>query len=67
MQKTKSAASRSQPQFVSVKEAAELVRLSQVSIRRYLGQGKLKRYKVGSRTLLRYDNVMALVQEAEAE
>ena len=36
-----------QPQFVSVQEAAELLRVSQVSIRRYLGQGKLKRFKVG--------------------
>lgn len=53
-----------QSQFVSVQEAAELLRVSQVSIRRYLGQGKLKRFKVGSRTLLRHDQVMALVREA---
>jgi excisionase family DNA binding protein len=52
-----------QPQFVSVAEAAQLLRMSAVSIRRYLGQGKLKRYKVGARTLLRHDHVMALVRE----
>jgi excisionase family DNA binding protein len=51
-------------QFMSIAEAAELLRVSQVSIRRYLGQGKLKRFKVGSRTLLRHSDVMALVREA---
>ena len=58
------ASSGLQPQFVSVQEAAELLRVSVVSIRRYLGQGKLKRFKVGSRTLLRHSDVMALVREA---
>lgn len=52
-----------QQHFVSVQEAADLLRVSQVSIRRYLGQRKLKRFKVGSRTLLRHSDVMALVRE----
>jgi excisionase family DNA binding protein len=50
-------------QFVSVAEAAELIRISKVSIRRYLGQGKLKKFKVGSRTLIRREDVLALVRE----
>jgi excisionase family DNA binding protein len=49
--------------FISVKAAAELLSVSQVSIRRYLGQGRLKRFKFGSRTLLRHDDVMNLVRE----
>lgn len=49
--------------FLSVKEAADMLKLSQVSIRRYLGQGKLKRFKVGARTLIRQDDVIALVHE----
>ena len=52
-----------QPEFVSVAEAAELLRVSVVSIRRYLGQKKLKRFKVGARTLLQRNDVMALVRE----
>ena len=64
--RTKAAASSAlrSAEFLSVEEAAELLRMSQVSIRRYLGQGKLKRFKVGSRTLVRHDDVMALVREA---
>jgi excisionase family DNA binding protein len=52
-------------QFVSVQEAAEMLRISQVSIRRYLGQGKLKRFEVGARTLLRHDEVMGLIRESD--
>jgi excisionase family DNA binding protein len=51
--------------FLTVKEAAELLRVSQVSIRRYLGQGRLRRFKVGARTLLQHDDVLALVRQAE--
>lgn len=51
--------------FLSVQEAAELLRISQVSIRRYLGQGKLKRFKVGARTLLLHDEVLGLIREAD--
>lgn len=51
------------PQFMSVSEVAEFLRMSKVSIRRYLGMGKLKKFKVGSRTLIRRDDVLALVRE----
>jgi excisionase family DNA binding protein len=61
----KPALSELQQRFVSVQEAAEMLRISQVSIRRYLGQGKLKRFKVGSRTLLRHDEVMGLIRESD--
>jgi excisionase family DNA binding protein len=51
-------------EYISVSEAAELVRVSEVSIRRFLGQKKLKRYKFGARTLLDRAAVMNLVREA---
>ena len=60
------ASDRAESQFLSIQEAAELLRVSQVSIRRYLGQGRLKRFKVGARTLLRHDDVMSLVREVPA-
>ncbi len=52
------------PQYLSVAEAADLLRISKVSIRRYLGMGKLKKFKVGARTLIRREDVLALVREA---
>lgn len=52
----------SQPQFVSIPEAASLLRISTVSIRRYLGQKRLKRYKCGSRTLIDRAELMGLVR-----
>jgi excisionase family DNA binding protein len=50
--------------FLSVSQAAELLTVSKVSIRRYLGMGKLKKFKVGARTLIRRDDVLNLVREA---
>jgi len=52
--------------YISVKQAAELLSISQVSIRRYLGQGKLRRFKFGARTLLRQSDVLGLVREVPA-
>ena len=49
--------------FVSVAEAADLLRMGKSSIRRFLGMGKIKKYKVGARTLIRRDDVLALVRE----
>lgn len=49
--------------FIHVKEAARLTTLSEISIRRYLTQGKLRRFKVGGRTLLKYSDVIALIRE----
>jgi excisionase family DNA binding protein len=50
-------------EFLSVTEAAQLLSISEVSIRRYLTQKKLRRFKVGSRTLLDRAAVLALVHE----
>lgn len=62
MPKTATASATSQ--FVTVKEASELLRVSQVSIRRYLGRKKIRKFKVGARTLLQRDEVLKLVREA---
>ena len=55
-------------QMISVKEAAALLRLSEISIRRYLTQKKLRRFKVGPgrgrRTLLSLNQVLGLIREA---
>jgi len=59
------APSRLHGQFVSVPEAAELLRISPVSIRRYLRLKKLRRFKVGARTLLSHDEVLGLIHEAQ--
>jgi excisionase family DNA binding protein len=50
-------------EFLTVREAAAILKLSEISIRRFLTLRKLKRYKVGSRTLLNAVEVRALVRE----
>ncbi len=50
--------------FVGVQEAAALVRISPVTLRRLLTQKRLTRHKLGSRTLLLRAEVMALVTKA---
>jgi len=50
--------------YINVKEAAALLRLSEISIRRLLWKKKLTRYKAGGRTLLRQSQVMGLIHEA---
>jgi len=70
MSATKAVAARAASQsthaadFITCKEAAALLKLSEISIRRFLTQKKLRRYKVGARTLLRHDEVLGLVREA---
>jgi excisionase family DNA binding protein len=49
--------------YIDIPEAAALLRRSQVSIRRFLTEGKLRRFKCGGRTLLRRDDVLGLVRE----
>jgi excisionase family DNA binding protein len=53
-------------QFVTCKEASQLLKLSEVSIRRFLTQKKLRRYKCGSRTLLKLSEVLGLVRVSES-
>ena len=50
--------------YISIPEAAELTRLSEVSIRRYLTKKILVRYKAMGRTLLRRDDVLAMIKKA---
>jgi excisionase family DNA binding protein len=68
MRKTKSTAPtiRETVTFVTVQEAAAFLHLSQVSIYRWIAQGKIKKFKVGSRTLLKKNDVLGLICEAPA-
>ena len=50
-------------EFLTVREGAALLKLSEASIRRYLTLKKLRRFKVGSRTLLKRGDVLGLVHE----
>jgi excisionase family DNA binding protein len=52
--------------FWTVDETAEFLRSSRVSVYRWIAQGRLKKFKVGNRTLLRREDVHALVSEASA-
>ena len=54
-----------QGQFVSVREAAAILKMSEISIRRFLTQKKLRRYKVGSRTLVKISEVLGLIHEVK--
>lgn len=56
--------SSSGQEFITCKEAALLLKLSEISIRRMLTQRKLKRYKVGARTLIRLSEARGLIREA---
>jgi excisionase family DNA binding protein len=50
--------------YLSIREAAQILKISEISIRRYLTQKKLRRLKVGSRTLIRSSEVLGLIREA---
>lgn len=54
-----------QKRFLSIPEAAELLTVSKATIKHYLGIKKLKKFKVGTRTLLDYDDVLSLVRQAD--
>jgi excisionase family DNA binding protein len=64
MKKTNQTADRSTPRLLSIKEATELLRVSKPTIDRYLSMGKLKRLKVGARTLIEYNDLINLIREA---
>jgi hypothetical protein len=53
-------------QFVTCRQAAEFLKISEVSVRRFLTQKKLVRYKCGSRTLLNFSQVVGLIRESES-
>ena len=54
-----------QSDFITVKEAAGILKLSEISIRRFLTKRKLKRFKAGARTLVRRSDVLSLIREAD--
>lgn len=63
MDNSRADAAPSAEEFLTVREGAALLKLSEVSIRRYLTQKKLRRFKVGGRTLLMRGDVLGLVRE----
>jgi excisionase family DNA binding protein len=52
------------PQYITCKTASEILKLSEISVRRMLTQQKLRRYKVGGRTLVLLSEVLGLIHEA---
>ncbi len=50
--------------FIDVRTAARLVFVSEVTIRRWLTQGRVRRFKVGGRTLLKIGDVFRMVRPA---
>lgn len=54
-----------QPEFCTISEAADFVRVSQATIRRFLTIRKLTRYKCGARTLIKIAELRALIVPEE--
>jgi excisionase family DNA binding protein len=52
-------------QYISVKQAARVLNISEIGVRRFLTQKRLRRFKVGSRTLVLHAEVMGLIREVE--
>jgi excisionase family DNA binding protein len=50
--------------YLTVRETASFLKISTVTVWRMLGDGKLKKFKVGARTLIRLRDAEALVREA---
>lgn len=52
-------------EFLGVTAAAQLLGVSEASIRRFMTERKLKRYKIGARTVAKRVDVLALAVPAE--
>jgi excisionase family DNA binding protein len=52
-------------EFFTVKEAAAEGRLHPVTVRKLLTDGKLTRYKLGRKTLIKRDEFIALIKPTE--
>ena len=53
-------------QYISVKQAARVLNISEIGVlRRFLTQKRLRRFKVGSRTILLQSEVLSLIREVE--
>jgi excisionase family DNA binding protein len=50
--------------YITIREAAARLGLAPITIRKFLTAGKLRRYKVGARTLVRASEVDSLVKPA---
>jgi excisionase family DNA binding protein len=50
--------------YLTVKETAAFLKISPVTVWRLLGDGKLKKFKCGARTLIRLRDAEGLVREA---
>jgi excisionase family DNA binding protein len=53
--------------FITVDEAAQLVRLSHWTLRSWLHKGRLTRYKSGSRTVVNRSELLGLLETQEGE
>ena len=51
--------------FVGLDKGADLVDVSVPTLRRWLTQGRLRRYKIGGHTLLKTRELLGLVKEAK--
>jgi excisionase family DNA binding protein len=60
--RTATPSSTSAGEFITCKETASLLKLSEISIRRLLTKKKLKRYKVGARTLILKSEALGLIR-----
>ena len=54
------------PQLMDINEAAEILRVSPFTVRRWAAEGRLRRIKLGSRTLLDPADVKRLIETAKA-
>ncbi len=62
-QRKDAASAKELVRFLTVREVCQLTRLSEASVRRRLGDGRLKKFKAGARTLVRIDDALALIRE----
>lgn len=51
--------------FVGLPTGADMVDLSVVTLRRWLTEGKLTKYKIGGRTLVKTEELLNLVVKSE--
>jgi excisionase family DNA binding protein len=54
---------RIEPMYLTVRETAEFLKKSEMCIRRYLTEGRLRRFKCGTRTLISIEDAKRLVTE----
>ena len=56
-----------EPEFVSVPAAARILDVSESCIRNFFSRGRLKRFKVGARSVARRSDVIALAVPTPSE